>query len=244
MKTQLVSDIHSEFYKHPLKFLESLEFFPNLDFLLLPGDLVVPCSQGIEKTKKVLDFLSTKARHCIFVYGNHEIYHGTKGAAEEILESVMPPNFHWLRNSMETVDGIRFFGGTMWFPDSKRNYLHERELSDFLVIKDFRKWVYEENRKFQEAARSFITDKTIVLTHHIPAYSVVSPVFRGDNLNRFFVCDMTELIIERKPPLWVYGHTHLPNDGVVGETRVVCWPYGYPSERPNLPPYLPVVFER
>ena len=243
MKFQLMSDLHTEFHAFPLKLLEKLTFEPDLDFLLIPGDIVVPCSQGKDKAENVLDFLSSKARHCIFVCGNHELYHGSKEDAENILESIMPSNFHWLKNSMEIVDGIRFFGGTMWFPDSKRNYLHERELSDFLVIKDFRKWVYEENRKFQDAARSFITDNTIVLTHHIPAYSTVPPIFQGDNLNRFFVCDMTELILERKPPLWVYGHTHLPNDSTIGNTRVVCWPYGYPSERPNLPPYLPVVFE-
>jgi predicted phosphohydrolase len=221
-----------------------LEFVPDLDFLLLPGDLTVSCSQGKDKTKLVLDYLSGKARHCVFLCGNHEYYHGTKEAAEGILESVMPYNFHWLRNTLEVIDGIKFFGGTMWFPDAPHNKMYEDQLSDFLVIKDFKKWVYEENKKFNEAARSLITDETIVLTHHLPAYRVVAPVFQGDNLNRFFVCEMTDLILDRKPPLWVYGHTHLPADDMIGATRVVCFPYGYPSECPLGPKsYKSVVFE-
>jgi predicted phosphodiesterase len=243
MKAQLLSDIHSEFYKNPLEFLDSLEFSPNLDFLLLPGDLVVPCSQGKEKTKRVVDYFARKARHCIFTCGNHCYYYGTKEAAEGILISVMPSNFHWLRNSVETVDGIGFFGGAMWFPDAPHNKMYEDQLSDFLVIRGFKDWVYEENHKFIEAGKKYITDKTIVLTHHVPAYSVVAPVFQGDNLNRFFVCDMTHLILKRKPPLWVYGHTHLPGNRMMGETRIVANPYGYPLERKNLGPYPPVVFE-
>ena len=131
----------------------------------------------------------------------------------------------------------------MWFPDAPHNRMYEDQLNDFVVIRDFKTWVYEENRKFSDAAKEHVTDETIVVTHHIPAYSVVSPVFQGDNLNRFFVCDMTHLILSRKPPLWVYGHTHLPADNVVGSTRVVTNPLGYPHERPSLPPYTPVVFD-
>ena len=243
MKAQLISDTHSEFYKDPVEFLESLEFTPGLDFLLLPGDLVVPCSQGGKKTKDVLAFFSGKARYCVFIAGNHCYYHGTKEVAEKILESVMPKNFHWLRNTLEGIEGKEFFGGVMWFPDAPHNRMYEDQLNDFNLIGGFRDWVYQENRAFRDAAKRLVTGRTIVLSHHVPAYQAVHPTFQGDNLNRFFVSEMTDVILDKKPPLWVYGHTHLPGDMVIGKTRVVANPFGYPTERPYLPPYSSVVFD-
>ena len=50
-------------------------------------------------------------------------------------------------------------------------------------------------------------------------------------INRFFVSDETPLILDKKPRLWVHGHTHLTCDYMLGETRVVCNPHGYPKER-------------
>ncbi len=243
MKAQLISDLHSCFYPNPMPMLESLEFVPDLDVLLLPGDIVVPAVQGPEKVRKVLDFLSRRAKHVLFVTGNHEYYRGTFDSTHAVLSNNLPQNFQWLYNSVTTINERRFFGGTMWFCDAPHNRMYEDQLNDFVVIKGFKKWVYEENRKFDDAARRLVTDETIVLTHHVPSYGVVSPVFQGDSLNRFFVCEMTDLILSAKPPLWVYGHTHLPADNRIGETRVVCNPYGYPQERPNLPPYTPVVFD-
>jgi predicted phosphohydrolase len=243
MKLQLVSDLHTEFYDHPLSMLKHLEFSPDLDILLLPGDITVPAVRGEKKTREVLEYLSGKARTVLFTTGNHEYYRGRRETVHALLEAILPKNFVWLQNTEATVEGQHFFGGTMWFPDAPHNRMYEDQLSDFLVIREFKTWVYEENRRFNDAARRLVTDKTIVLTHHIPAYRVVAPVFQGDSLNRFFVSEMTDLILSRKPPLWVYGHTHLPGDSVIGETRVVCHPYGYPTERPHLPSYAPEVFE-
>ena len=243
MKAQLMSDIHSEFYRLPLEFLKSLQFESNLDFLLLPGDLVVPCIQGEEVTRDVLNFLSVQARHCIFTTGNHCYYHGTFVGTHAILMKAMPPNFHWLRNSDETIEGIHFFGGTLWFPRDEMNHWYERQLNDFNLIPGFRDWVYEENEAFAREAAQLVRPDTVVLSHHIPSEEAVHKNYKGDSFNRFFVSDLTGLIKEKKPRLWVYGHTHLPNRTLVGETDIVTNPYGYPQEREFFPEYEPVVME-
>jgi predicted phosphodiesterase len=31
--------------------------------------------------------------------------------------------------------------------------------------------------------------------------------------------------------VWIHGHTHTPCQYVVGDTRVICNPIGYPRER-------------
>jgi hypothetical protein len=37
--------------------------------------------------------------------------------------------------------------------------------------------------------------------------------------------------LEKRPRLWVHGHTHTTCDYELGSTRVACNPYGYPHER-------------
>jgi hypothetical protein len=70
----------------------------------------------------------------------------------------------------------------------------------------------------------------VVVTHHLPSYQSVPDCFRGDQLNRFYVCNQERLIVEKQPQLWLHGHTHTPCDYLVDETRIVCNPLGYPYE--------------
>ena len=152
MKLQLISDVHSEFYKNPLALCASIETAPSLDFLVLAGDIVQPASQDITQVRGVFDVFSKRAKHTIFVCGNHCYYGGTAAATEFKLRSVMPPNYRWLENEGAYIDGLEFFGGAMWFPDDPLNQLYENGLSDFKLIRGFREWVYAYNRQFTEAA--------------------------------------------------------------------------------------------
>jgi len=44
---------------------------------------------------------------------------------------------------------------------------------------------------------------------------------------------LDELVEERRPAVWVHGHTHLGGDYEIGETRVVCNPFGYETYQVN-----------
>ena len=70
------------------------------------------------------------------------------------------------------------------------------------AIEDFESWVYDENARavanFEERLRS----GEIVVTHHLPSQCCVAPRFVGHPLNPFFVCELTNLIIERQPRLY------------------------------------------
>lgn len=236
MKLQIVSDLHTEFYDMPLSVLKRIDFAPDLDFLALPGDIVVPCRQHPKNVKDVLDFLSKKARHVLYTTGNHEYYGGTRERTEFVLRSYMPKNFVWLQNSDVTLDGIHFFGGTMWFPHQPLNQLYENLMSDFHVIKDLRQWVYDDNFAFREAAMRLVTPQTVVLSHHLPHPRSTPPQFFNQPTNRFFVSDETELIQAKQPRYWFHGHTHGMAEYFLGETHVVCYPFGYPHERLNMGP--------
>lgn len=43
--------------------------------------------------------------------------------------------------------------------------------------------------------------------------------------------DLTGLILERKPDLWIHGHVHQTADYRIGQTRVICNPRGHADER-------------
>jgi len=236
VKLQICSDLHTEFYDMPLSVLKRMDFAPDLDFLALPGDIVVPCRQNGKIVQQVLAFLSTKARHVLYTTGNHEYYGGTRERAEFVLRSYMPKNFVWLQNSDVTLDGVHFFGGTLWFPDQPLNQLYESSMSDFSVIKDFREWVYVENAAFREAAMRLVTPQTVVLSHHLPHPRSTPPQFVNSPLNRFFTSDETAVIEAKQPRYWFHGHTHGMAEYFLGETHVVCYPFGYPHERLNMGP--------
>ena len=245
MKAQLISDIHSEFYYGWVwNLLDKLPIVENLDFLLLPGDLVSIAYQYEAECRQVFDFFASKAKHVLVTMGNHEYYGSSIGAeVDKVYRSYLPSNVHLLDNSEITLEGVHFYGGTMWFPDDKLNAFYEGMLNDFNLIGDIRSWVYQKNTEFREKGKALIKPDTIVLSHHLPSPQSTHRMYVNSPINRFFVSDETELILATKPRLWVHGHTHLTCDYELGSTRVVCDPYGYPNERKGMGRYPVAEFE-
>ena len=136
-------------------------------------------------------------------------------------------NLHWLQNSTLELSGVRFAGTTLWFRDDPDNLAHEGMLNDFWLIRDFKRWVYRENARALEFLELKARHADVVVTHHLPSERSVAPWFEGDPLNRFFLCDVDDLIQRAAPALWVHGHTHGSIDTRVGSTRIVCNPLGY-----------------
>lgn len=67
--------------------------------------------------------------------------------------------------------------------------------------------------------------------HHFPSPRSVLPKYAGSPLNQFFLgcrtLELEQLILDRKPALWIHGHGHDSQDYRIGATRVVCNPRGY-----------------
>jgi predicted phosphodiesterase len=227
-----------------LSVIQSLPIEKDLDFLVVAGDLVVPGYQGSQLIGKIFETLSEMARHIIYVTGNHEYYHGSKGWTEQKLTEGMArcSNIHWLNNEEITLDGVHFVGGSMWYPTGDGlNEIYSREMSDTFQIQGF-DWAERENLIFNTVVNSLARPDTVVITHHLPHPLCTPAIFKNSHLNRYFVSDQTHTIMTRKPKLWLFGHTHAECDIVIGDTRCLCNPYGYPSERAGRP-YHPVVVD-
>lgn len=231
MKIQICSDLHLEWWYQAwdrgLDLVHS-----DADVLVIAGDL---CSCG--QFKEVFQYLTTTRPKCdiIYVPGNHEYYGTGVKQVRRSLDCVSKTfsKVHVLDNCCKDIAGVKFVGSTMWFPYQTGNRYYSMELNDFIVITGFLPWVYEHNARSTEFLHKNVDDKSIVVTHHLPSMQSVPEAFKTSNLNRFFVCDMEKLILDKQPKYWIHGHTHSNADCIIDKTRLVCNPYGYTTISEN-----------
>jgi predicted phosphodiesterase len=199
-------------------------FLAEADVLILAGDIC-----PADHVKYLAALVSTRYKHILFVPGNHEYYLSNARRADKLMREAVSkiPNFHLMLEDRLEIDGISFFGTTLWF--RRADPALNRQLSDFSAIDGFVPWVYETNErgvKFLEM-ESGIDRDSVVITHHVPSTQSVPAQYKNNALNAFFVCNMEHLIARAQPKLWVHGHTHFSFDYKIEGTRVLCNPFGY-----------------
>jgi Icc-related predicted phosphoesterase len=226
MRLQLLSDLHFEFHGDGgAAFVKALD--PGgVDVLVLAGDIAVGSGIG-----PALSLVCERYRDAtvVYVHGNHEFFGADRASVLAVTRETVRANANlvWLDGSKTEIRGRRFLGGPLWFRHDPASDRHRRSMADFGQITDFESWVYDENRRMLELLDLELREGDIVVTHHLPTPRSVSPRFRGSPLNAFFVCDVEDLIRERRPTAWLHGHTHDSIDCTVGSTRLACNPFGY-----------------
>lgn len=227
MRIAVLSDLHLEFYAdHGRQLLARLD--PSgVDVLVLAGDL---CSSHL--LSPTFAAVCARFAQVVYVFGNHEFYGSSFPDVRAEMRQVAArhANLHWLDHGVATIAGQRFVGTTLWHTPAVDDARFARYLTDFSAIEDFASIVEHENFRALTFLRKNVTAGDVVVTHHLPSPSCVTPKFADSPLNRFFVCDVERLIRERRPLLWVHGHTHAALDFAIGDTRILCNPLGYPGE--------------
>ena len=248
MKIWVLSDLHLEFgvpFKQPPP--------EDADVLVCAGDIV---TKGVLPSIAWLTHRIARKIPTVFVAGNHEFY----GASlEESLRSagiaVDSPNFHFLENGVVKIDGVTFLGGTLWsdFRLFDRNpevtMVHAKPgMNDYRRIKlskePFKKFRPIHSFVRHQETKAFLTAElqkrrgqtTVVVTHHAPSARSIAPEFRDDPLAGCYASDLEELIDETQPTAWIHGHVHHRCDYMIGATRIVANPRGYPGERSGFDP--------
>lgn len=211
----------------------------GVDVLVLAGDITM--ARHGENLESVFRPLAEKYRHILYVPGNHEYYKSSPievghnlAKLTRALPGVVTPE-----NDMVVIDGQRFIAGTMWFRADPTAEPNKRFMNDFSLIQDFEPWVYEQNAAFEKVLATNVGADDVVVTHHLPAIDSVPARFARSALNAFFVCDMASHVRDRQPKLWIHGHTHDRCDYLLGKTRVVANPLGYPNEIRSLEAFEP-----
>jgi predicted phosphodiesterase len=233
MIIQILSDLHLEHHPdHGRELVESMDF-SGADIVILAGDIAGIGERALFALPRLQQLCEKAPGQVLYVPGNHEYYGANPTFVEHMLQRLEAEmsNFRVLRTGkLFEQDGLRFLGDTLWFPEDSENWRFSQLMSDFLVIREFTPWVYHQNTAFIQWLERELRPGDIVITHHLPSDQIIAPRYIGNVLNRFFVSDLTNLILERKPALWVCGHTHTSIDTMLGTTRIVCNPRGYPNE--------------
>lgn len=239
MKIKLLSDLHIEGCVYYYE-------YSGEDVVVLAGDIH---TQG--RHSFILDQIPSNVK-VLMVAGNHEYYGNTFEHVNDYLYELQAQytNFYWLHNESIHLDGVDFFGGTMFtdwelYNDSWTVRQRAKEgIADFSWISKIGKdninrvWNVEdhlqEHLSFKENLIQWLdkpVEKRVVISHFVPHPEGSHPKYKGSVLNPYFLCDMTKYMGWKG--LWLYGHTHTSRDFTHGETRLVCNPRGYGKENKN-----------
>jgi len=235
MKLRILSDLHLEWHADGgMQFVRELA--NSDDVLVLAGDITI--GKLIPLTARA--FLD-RFQKVIYIHGNHEYY----GSDEKEVDSwsrkvaaAVPDRWHCLDNDILQIGETRILGTSLWFPETDFVRYHRSTWSDYLSIEGFGTWVHERNHRAIEFLKRELKQGDVVVTHYLPSWRSVHPKWANSHVNCFFISDLEELILERQPKLWIHGHTHDSMDYMIGETRVVCNPFGYfmHDENPKFDP--------
>lgn len=250
MKLRIASDLHLEQYRGmDMDQLHQMVLPPHRDdsdsVLVLAGDISSIHKQLVQFIGKVC----TRFSHTLYVPGNHEWYkHDMVTYSQDLskdLQSIENLSFVMQGVNRCDLDGVTFIMSTYWADggetDFDRNNITDG-LYDFRVIGySGQEFTVQKMTELHSASKQEIKQileqtpgKKVVITHHLPSYSLCHPRF-GTALNGGFASESDDLLFgEHAPEYWIHGHTHDKIDTVIGNTKVLAYPRGYARELNNV----------
>jgi Icc-related predicted phosphoesterase len=249
---QIFSDLHAD-----VGVPSPIAVAADIDAVVVAGDVCDGAERGFAWLRRFVPMHLP----IVMVLGNHEYY--LSHLTSELTEARrLAPSYgiHRLEHAAVEVAAVRFIGSTLWtdyalFGEGNVALAMQAaayELNDHRLIA----WHKEPWQLFRPAeavllhreARAFIegtlatpfAGPTVVVTHHAPHTGSLHPRYANDYLSGAYVSDLTTIIEEGRPDLWIHGHIHSTFDYRVGDTRVLCNPHGYGNENPRFDPALVV----
>jgi predicted phosphodiesterase len=242
MKLWIASDLHLEIRKD---FVPGRRRPDDFDVLVLPGDVMDgDVVRGVETAAAMAG-----GRPAIYVAGNH-CHWGTsfQAVAEEGLAAGLRTGVHFLQNASIEIDGVTFFGATLWdemLPDPKARRPDLSAIMSGLAphpqphsslpfgeqvfvrseggVMDRRAKNRNVRAEHEKSVAAMIAARPdVVVTHYPPPAALVAQV---------------------SPRLWIHGHEHRVRDETIGTTRVLDNAVGMPSENRRLDNLCAMVVE-
>lgn len=236
MKILVLSDLHIEFDKFQID-------SSSVDVVVLAGDIHVK-ENGLQWA---ID--NIKDIPVIYILGNHEFYgKAYPKLIDSLKERASKSNIHILEKDLLTIDSINFLGCTLWtdfelFGDPRiAGFECQQVMTDFKKIRLSPKFSKLRSIDVAVIHRQSIawlknelerldTHTNIVISHHAPSKLSVPREYKEDIISSAYASNLDNIIQKYQPKYWIHGHLHNSSDYLIGETRVVCNPRGYPQER-------------
>lgn len=194
----------------------------DIDLLILAGDIGNPYT-----SKEYLDELNIPY---IYISGNHESYGYDY---YDVMADVFCDDVGSVERKTINLLGKKFHCCCLWTDlsnpmDAARYNLY---LNDNKQIKNWN--ANMANFEFSKSIR-FLEDSVregdIVVTHHAPSFQSVGSQFKNNPINPSFASNLDSFILRKRPSIFIHGHMHDKSDYMIGDTRVICNPMGYPNE--------------
>jgi predicted phosphodiesterase len=218
--------------------------------LVLAGDI----SAFRSHMQGILEQFNSRFAGILYVAGNHEFW------GSDILQWDAWAETHTRKNVIVAkqfkevtefeVSGVRILATTLW-TNCGNNPVEEmavKRMPDFQRINfDGGKITLSGVRAIHKGQLHLLTEAlqsstkpTVVVTHHLPSFSLCDARFAGGLEDGLFASNCDHLLSGQfAPKVWIHGHTHAPINRVLGDTRVICVPVGYPGEmKPLYDPYV------
>lgn len=231
----MISDLHLEGNYFNIK-----ECKTDADVLVLAGDIGRLDNHHHTILLRFLKECKEVYEHVIYVAGNHEFYFYDLFKGYDMLQEICyKVGINFLQNSEINIDGINFFGTTLWTDmnmmlaeKATRRYLNDFRLISVNGKMLTSKQMYEENELARVALRH--TDANVIITHHVPNKEGIHPRWACNDGNYGFM----NVNLQTKGELWIFGHTHDSADYWKDGTHFICNPRGYGVE--NLANFEPL----
>jgi len=245
MHLLVISDLHLEF--GPFSFPKQM---PEFDVAVFAGDVHRPIAAALNWMVEQRETGPLRGREIVYVAGNHEFYNSEmRGNLAGGVEQADQAGIHLLHRRPVIIGKVRFIGCTLWTdyrllgtPKPSMVFAGQ-ELNDHRLIRyredsghysRFMPWHAAAEHRLDLAflrgeLRKAHEGPTVVVTHHAPHRQSVQPRHQGSALSPAFVSDLSTLIEEHQPELWIHGHDHGSHDYLVGRTRVLANQAGYPN---------------
>ena len=237
MKIISFSDLHLEF---GAGFVLPRDL--DADVMILAGDIIT-----LKEYEPLSSFLGDWKKPVLYVLGNHEFY--TRNPMTEDVARFKAwladrhPNVTFLQDEAVCLDGVNFFGGTMWtwFADGNPQAMDaaQNSMNDFRLIHRFPNTLLAPidtvslHDAFVKRLLGLFASKAegpcVVVSHHAPILNPKTQYGNSPIMPAFNSLDMLAIIEKHQPDLWIYGHTHECDDQTIGKIRVISNQLGYPK---------------
>lgn len=250
----LLSDLHRELWKSPLKFSQMYRK-ANVgkgDALVLAGDI---CSAGYERLfYRTLHDAKALFERVFFVPGNHEYYNLNHGhqrtfdmtEANARMKSLcrntgveyLPEQVISLHNNQG--EHFALVGDTLWaepLPHTwkcSNDFRYISHTGDLDALQPQHMVDLHRKQKTALAERIQIlreagVENVICVTHHLPSFKLIHPTYEDSTINSLFASNSDELL-EHPVKACLFGHTHRTLAVRIGTVQCVSNPYGYRGE--------------
>jgi len=216
--------------------MERHQLEPVGDILILAGDIL---PFGLHKTQTAfIDDIADQFEMVYWIPGNHEYYEYDLATVADPLLEKLRSNVWLVNNQVIDYKKISFICSTLWSKVEVINALDvQRSISDFFSIQwQGKRFTTEQFNQLHNQSVSFLekafneknTDKSIVITHHVPTLHQYPKKYKNSPLNGAFVTELYDLIHDSGADYWIYGHHHfnIP-EFKIGATTMLTNQLGY-----------------